>query len=102
MKTKNLIGFAILFAILSVQNLKVNASNLTIANYNETNAITFVENGITFSVFQNGEFDFYLNSHSNNVQVAYSSPNVSVSFNSGYNYNPYVQYDQYGAGDPGS
>lgn len=87
MKTQNLLGFAIVIATLFVQSLKANANN----------TITFVENGITFSVFQNGEFDFYLNNHATNVQVGYATPQISISFNSGYNYNPYVQYDQYGA-----
>lgn len=97
MKTKNLFRFAFIIAIFSIQNLKVNAFNSSAAIYNSNNAITFVENGITFSVFQNGEFDFFLNTHSNNLGVNYYSPNVSISFNSGYNYNRFVQYGQFGA-----
>jgi hypothetical protein len=63
-------------------------------NYGES--FTFTENGVTFAVFQNGEFDFYINPRSG-VQVGYRSRNVNLSFNSGYNYDAYVQYDDYGA-----
>ncbi|MCK5814646.1 MAG: hypothetical protein KAH07_01755 [Flavobacteriaceae bacterium] len=97
MKTKNLFRFAFVIAIFSIQNIKANTFNSTTVIYNSNNAITFVENGITFSVFQNGEFDFYLNSHLNNSGANYYSSNVSISFNSGYNYNRFVQYGQFGA-----
>lgn len=58
-------------------------------------AFVFDEMGITFSVYPDGEFDFYLpqSQHSTTVSNGY----VSVTFNSGYNYNPYVQYDDFGA-----
>jgi hypothetical protein len=61
------------------------------------NSFIFVEDGIEFSVFPDGQFDFYMPKHGPNVSLGYSSPNVSISFNSGYNYNPYVQYDDFGA-----
>lgn len=55
----------------------------------------FDEMGITFAVYPDGEFDFYLanGQQSNTVSNGY----VNVTFNSGYNYNPYVQYDDFGA-----
>lgn len=58
-------------------------------------AIVFDEMGVTFSVYPDGEFDFYLDNgcHPNTVSNGY----VNVTFNSGYNYDPYVQYDDYGA-----
>lgn len=66
--------------------------------YNTQKAVTFVENGITFSVFENGAFDFLLNSQLNTTaHINYYQPGFSISFNSGYNYDPYVQYDRYGA-----
>jgi len=61
------------------------------------NSFIFVEGGIEFSVFPDGQFDFYMPKYGPNVSLGYSSPNVSISFNSGYNYNPYVQYDDFGA-----
>lgn len=75
------------------------ATNTNIKNqYNNGygNSFTFVESGITFSVFQNGEFDFYLNQR-NGTNVSYQSNNINISFNAGYNYDAYVQYDRYGA-----
>lgn len=61
------------------------------------NSFIFVEGGVEFSVFPDGQFDFYMPNYGPNVSLGISSPNVSISFNSGYNYNPYVQYDDFGA-----
>ncbi|MCB0375306.1 MAG: hypothetical protein KDD04_05245, partial [Sinomicrobium sp.] len=55
------------------------------------NSFIFVENGITFSVFPDGEFDFYVN------DTPYAGAQVNIGFNAGYNYNHYLQYDDYGA-----
>ncbi|MCK0131722.1 hypothetical protein MWU59_09420 [Flavobacteriaceae bacterium F08102] len=74
-----------------------NSTDLPFENtINFENQITFEEGGISFSIFQNGEFDFYLVRQAEihaNARVG----NVSITFNSGYNYDPYVQYDDYGA-----
>src|SRR5690606_40315365 len=60
------------------------------------NAYIFVEGGVEFSVFPDGQFDFvYLGNQG--TQIVFSSPNVAVNYNSGYNYDAYVQYDMYGA-----
>ncbi len=56
--------------------------------YNDS--FIFVENGITFSVYPDGEFDFYIDE-----QV--TGRKNGVTFNSGYDYSPYTQYDDYGA-----
>ena len=78
-------------ALASTNTLKMNRY------YNDYgNSFTFVESGVTFAVFQNGEFDFYMN-RNNGLNVGYQSNNVNISFNSGYNYEAYVQYDDYGA-----
>ena len=62
------------------------------------NSYIFVENGVEFSVFPDGQFDFiYVGNNVNGVSVSVGSPNVNISFNSGYNYDLYVQYDDYGA-----
>lgn len=53
----------------------------------------FDEMGVTFAVYPDGEFDFYLQDNQQTVSNGY----VNVTFNSGYNYNPYVQYDDFGA-----
>lgn len=57
----------------------------------------FVENGIEFSVFPDGEFDFYIPNYVQGVSVGVNAGPVGISFNTGYDYDPYVQYDQYGA-----
>ena len=77
-------------------NIKSNV-NTTFYSYNNYGEkFTFVENGITFSVFQNGEFDFYINPR-NGLHTNINFGAVNISYNSGYNYNAYVQYDDYGA-----
>lgn len=64
--------------------------------FNYGNSFIFLENGITFSVYPDGEFDFYLdNQVSVNAHVGMGP--VGITFNSGYNYSPFVQYDDYGA-----
>ena len=60
------------------------------------NPFIFEESGITFSVYPDGEFDFYLNDRVN-VGADVRIGNAAITFNSGYNYDPYVQYDDYGA-----
>ncbi len=60
------------------------------------NSFIFVENGITFSVYPDGEFDFYIDNRTG-VSAHVGVGPVGVTFNSGYDYNPYVQYDDYGA-----
>lgn len=64
---------------------------------NKTRSFIFMENGIEFSVFPDGQFDFFMPTYGPNVSVGFSTSNASFSFNSGYNYNPYVQYDNYGS-----
>jgi len=70
--------------------------NFSLYNYGE--AFIFVEGEVEFAVYTNGEFDFYYNpqfaGHSGNY---ISSPRENISFNAGYNYDLYVQYDDYGA-----
>ncbi|WAC02573.1 hypothetical protein N7U66_02415 [Lacinutrix neustonica] len=57
----------------------------------------FNEQGIEFSVYADGQFDFYMPNYGPKVNVSIGSPNVNISFNSGYDYSAYVQYDEYGA-----
>lgn len=61
-----------------------------------SNSLIFVENGITFSVYPDGEFDFFID-NPNYLGAAYSRNGVNISFNAGFNYDPWVQYDDYGA-----
>jgi hypothetical protein len=59
----------------------------------------FIEGSVEFSVFPDGQFDFvYIGPQSGaNVNVNINTPNVNISYNSGYDYETYVQYDDYGA-----
>ena len=61
------------------------------------NAFIFVEDGIEFSVFPDGQFDFYIQRYGPNVNASYRGNGVNISFNSGFDYGPYVQYDDFGA-----
>lgn len=69
------------------------------ANINryDGNAYIFVEGGVEFSVFQDGQFDFIYLGPQQGSEVIISTPNVDMSFNSGYDYEAFVQYDAYGA-----
>lgn len=60
------------------------------------NSFIFVENGVTFSVFPDGEFDFYVDNRLN-IGAGAQIGNIGVTFNSGFDYNPYVQFDDFGA-----
>ena len=61
------------------------------------NSFIFVEQGVEFSIFPDGQFDFYMSNYGPNVNVNVNHGNTSISFNSGYDYNAYVQYDEFGA-----
>ena len=78
---------------LSLQSMAHGFGYSTINSY--ADAIVFDEMGVTFSVYPDGEFDFYLD----NVLQTSSVSNgfVNVTFNSGFNYSPFVQYDDFGA-----
>ncbi len=89
--------FLIVAFLITSFSIKAATDGTEYRYYNENgDNFTFVERGITFAVFQNGEFDFYINSR-NNFNIGVRSRNVNISFNSGYNYDAYVQYDDYGA-----
>ncbi len=77
----------------------VSAPTETMGRGYDGNAYIFVEGGVEFSVFPDGQFDFVHvgGNQGSTVSVSVGSPNVNVSFNSGYDYEMYVQYDDYGA-----
>ncbi|NJX15196.1 hypothetical protein [Tamlana crocina] len=98
--------FIFLLAGLALTGFSVNAATTTnsehleeinIYNRGYGNSFIFVENGIEFSVFPDGQFDFNILHNNPRFSVSIGSPNVNFSFNSGYNYNAYVQYDEFGA-----
>ena len=69
------------------------SSEMTVVNYRYGNSFIFNESGITFSVYPDGEFDFFIDNRVN-VGVGARVGNVGITFNSGFNYDPFVQYDE--------
>ena len=61
------------------------------------NSFVFNEQGIEFAIFKDGQFDFNVLRQRQNF-IQYSNHNgINISFNTGYDYSAYVQYDNYGA-----
>src|SRR5690606_34571799 len=96
MKKLLLLMTAIALGTSGTQAAKMDNTLAGIDAHNHGNSFIFVENGVTFSVYPDGEFDFYMDNRVN-VGVGAQIGNVGITFNTGYNYNPYVQYDDYGA-----
>jgi len=101
MKTKLLLIATFLFVGFGVQAsaFKTDISSINYYNNDYGDSFTFVERDVTFAIFQNGEFDFYINPRNQRggVNASYQGNGVNISFNSGYDYDMYVQYDDYGA-----
>ncbi|MDX1333633.1 MAG: hypothetical protein R3252_11425 [Robiginitalea sp.] len=93
--------FVLFFAalLIGVGNSRAEASENKVATatmFGYSNSFIFMENGVTFSVYPDGEFDFYIDNQLQ-VQAGVRLGAAAITFNSGYNYNPFVQYDDYGA-----
>lgn len=94
---KNLaIIFSILLITISASAFSKERKNTFGRSY-DGNAYIFVEGDVEFSVFPDGQFDFVYIGPQNGSQIILSSPQVNISYNSGYNYDTYIQYDMYGA-----
>lgn len=61
------------------------------------NSFVFNEQGIEFAVFKDGQFDFNVLRHCQNLNRYSNHNGINISFNTGYDYGDYVQYDTYGA-----
>ena len=61
------------------------------------NSFIFEEQGIEFAIFPDGQFDFNVNQYAPNFGAYANFGGVSISFNTGYSYDAYVQYDDFGA-----
>lgn len=95
---KNVVYFLMAF-LMGVGVPRASAAENAVAEaapYRFSNSFIFVENGITFAVYPDGEFDFYIDRQVN-LQAGVRLGGAAVTFNSGFNYNPFVQYDDYGA-----
>lgn len=101
-KTRIMKNILLLLAALILGGLTVSATNTDTNlesrfNNGYGDSYIFIENGIEFSIFPDGQFDFNIPRYHSNINVNIGSPNLNISFNSGYNYNAYVQYDEFGA-----
>jgi hypothetical protein len=83
------------FGHLPANNQVNTALHTGFGSFYNSNSIVFIENQIEFAVFPDGQFDFSLRRYGTNWNLGVTG--VNYSFNSGFNYNPYVQYDAFGA-----
>ena len=91
MKNLVLLFTAMILSTTGVFATGINEDKVANRNaYRYDNSFIFVENGITFSVYPDGEFDFYIENY-------VTGRRDGITFNSGYDYSPYAQYDDYGA-----
>src|SRR5690554_856647 len=93
-------NIAIIFSILLMgfsANANPTESRNDLRRGYDGNAFIFVEGDVEFSVFPDGQFDFVYIGPQKGSRVTVNAPNMNISFNSGYNYDAYVQYDDYGA-----
>lgn len=88
--------FSILFVGFSAQASSPDSEENYRRGY-DGSAYIFVEGDVEFSVFPDGQFDFVYIGPQKGSRVTINTPNVNISFNSGYDYDAYVQYDDYGA-----
>ena len=79
-------------------------ANAPLSARNYSNAFIFDEQGIEFAVFPDGQFDFNILNQINGVYGSNVSvldvgfyDDVYVSFNTGFRYDAYIQYDDFGA-----
>lgn len=106
MKTLVLLFAGILFSINSVTALDLNANSTdTPKHYRYVQPVTFVENGIEFSIFPDGNFDFdflyndaYYNSNSrrSSINASYNGPRVSINYTSTSPNRNYISRDRNG------
>jgi hypothetical protein len=89
-----LIGFSA--NATTTENIKTNSiATSSVRGYG--NSFIFQEEGIEFSIFPDGQFDFYMTNYGPNLKMSINAGLTSISFNTGYDYNAYVQYDEFGA-----
>lgn len=75
-----------------------NTFKATPSPFNYGEAFIFIEGGVEFAVYPNGEFDFHYNPAFLNTSVTHiPHPGRNISYNAGHNYDAFVQYDDYGA-----
>jgi len=74
-----------------------NNTHVSTFNNDYGNSFIFIEQGVEFAVFPDGQFDFNVNQYGPKFSAYADLGRVSISFNTGHSYDAYVQYDDYGA-----
>jgi hypothetical protein len=92
---KKIISTLSLFLFVFVSSFANSSELENYGYYGKGKSFNFIEENVHFMVYQNGEFDFFID-HSN-ILVGVNLGNVNITFNSGYNYDAYVLYDDFGA-----
>ena len=87
-----------LFLTLVTLTLFGSAFASVVSNHSRThNSFVFNEQGIELAIFKDGQFDFNVLRQRPNFFQFSNHNGINISFNSGYDYSAYVQYDHYGA-----
>lgn len=84
----------LLISGLLLLGISANANNST-NTYSNQDPFVFLENGVEYAVFNNGEFDFNIIPRKS-ANISINTHNINLSFNSGRNYQPYIQKDRQG------
>lgn len=90
-------AFMMFFAPTLVSAASAESSTFNRAWRGYGNSFIFVEQGIEFAVFPDGQFDFNLDRYATNFGVNANLGNANISFNTGFGYDAYIQYDDFGA-----
>ena len=89
---------SLIIALLVVEFSTVAAPRSSAAGsspYSYGEPFIFVERNVEFAVYPDGQFDFLYNPRG--IKLSRINPHLNMSYNAGYNYDPFVQYDDYGA-----
>ena len=89
--------FSILIVSFTTYATSKTVNDISYHGERNNRSYIFVEGNVEFSIFPDGQFDFVYIGSQNASGVSVNTSNVSISFNSGYDYDMYVQYDDYGA-----
>ena len=86
--------FLTLFSIVLLGTVSAHTDS---SHYNNGNSFVFNEQGIEFAVFKDGQFDFNVLRYRQASACFSNQSGINISFNTGYDYGAYIQYDSYGA-----
>jgi len=86
----------ILFTVGQINASETITNNYIGTSYKKGESFNFIQGNIHFQVYQNGEFDFFIEPD-NFIAADFHLGGVSITYNSGHDYDAYIQYDDYGA-----